>query len=872
MQAKKSSGLSSKKLLKKGGEGDIDNICIQETINCNNYMQILDEDNLPLGTEDIAEDSIDLNLYTKILKILKRGAGNEKNINNITKLLETLNTNRNVDTGLKIYHEGKYTDETVPSKLLDRFKTNGEQYTIFDDIAVIVKNMFIEPLKSGDGEAEEKTYEAEINHHFQTAKFKNIKAPGDDQWKYNTLWGKYQLSRFETKQIFITIDPTIIQLLIFDNNYKNYHIDVIKGGQDIVYSLKLIIRPGGYLQLRYTTHLFPILYNNEYSSYIQDFDNLKGFDAFNVSLGNIKINQDYAIKRKEFLNQYIKFYKFYKKCYTINDKNLIDYQLKYISILGKARFGNPDVKKRTAVLTDYVMGNLIFANPTYGFISGGYKGFKSDKFGITRSGYEIAKKYNRPVLTIMCQEGTHDAHEFSDATLIYGEHWGEDTIALSQLTDGAIVIAPFGGWTYVECLALLAKKRIVGIYNDFFNILNYEAKSINSHSTEELNSEKMVSPTFKDADIVKIIDKKKDDKDNNKNFFKFLPTEQKSIIDYYINYYFILLYLLKTKGEKPVSPGKSSDSPPDDLPPDDLHPDLQELYNCLKYEIQILTYLKTYFENDAKLYKIKDVFSDAFIKLIEAFNKLKTTIDTHVNIHLTTINTYYGKMCKSDPYQNEIPINCDGIWTKPLFDLTTLCIAPDSEAIKVGGNKRLRKRGGECTISNDSIHNEIMKCNIDINKLLGDNIFKNLNNNIIFVFSDVMYLNMYLNKNLNASHFQLELHKKINQLTSTRNFIKNQSFKTMRQLLPEYKSKYLTLNRHMDGMFTEEGKLITENILRENYSSIIDDTCNNYTLLLEDTSIVESPNNGEIPDLTTAKSNYKLIRTKPQRNLLMESE
>jgi hypothetical protein len=95
------------------------------------------------------------------------------------------------------------------------------------------------------------------------------------------------------------------------------------------------------------------------------------------------------------------------------------------------------------------MSNLLFASPAYGFISGGYKGFKDNAYGITRSGYEIAKKYNRPILTIMCKEGMHDAHEYSDATLIYGEHWGEDTIALSQLTDGAIIIAPFGCLTYV---------------------------------------------------------------------------------------------------------------------------------------------------------------------------------------------------------------------------------------------------------------------------------------------------------------------------------------------------------------------------------------------------------------------------------------
>ena len=79
--------------------------------------------------------------------------------------------------------------------------------------------------------------------------------------------------------------------------------------------------------------------------------------------------------------------------------------------------------------------NIIFISPTYAFISGGYKGFKEFKYSITRSVYEIAKKYNRQVLTIMCKEGTYDVHE-------YGEHRGVVSIALSQLTDNVIIIAP----------------------------------------------------------------------------------------------------------------------------------------------------------------------------------------------------------------------------------------------------------------------------------------------------------------------------------------------------------------------------------------------------------------------------------------------
>ena len=838
---------SSRKLLKKGGEGYIDNICIQETINCNNYMQILDEDNSQLDTEDKAKGGKDLNLYTKILKILNRGAGNERNINNITTLLKDLfeqphlydkviqSYHKDEDTYLKGIRKPNVTGGTLPGKdnvISDVIATN-----IFDDIEIIVKNFKIYNYIDGIGNID-------TNHHFQTEKFTDMQK-GVKGWDPTTLWGKYNLGSLEKKQIFITIDPTIIQLLIFDNNKENYKHD----GQDIVYSLKLIIRPDGYLQLRYTTHLFPYMQDKKINSYIPiDFNDINNFGEFNKSLGNKTIKEEYDDNINKFLRQYIKFYEFYKKCYELDSiciagltkgTKLIDYQLKYISILGKARFGNEELKKRTAVLTDYVMGNLIFANPTYGFISGGYKGFKSDKYGITRSGYEIAKKYNRPVLTIMCQEGTHDAHEFSDATLIYGEHWGEDTIALSQLTDGAIVIAPFGGWTYVECLALLAKRKIVGIYNDFFNILNYQEKPTELEIKSEVSEEKAITPNFDDKEIEKILNNKYDDKEANINFFNFLRTEQNSIIDYYINYYIILLYIIcKDNHNYEEDTGYM-------LSNDAIY---AELCRCLNFGIKILTYLKT-------LIKIPNIHTNhiskkSFISVINACNELKRIINSHVNAKLVDINIKYTTCISKNldkTYQNKIPKNCDGIWTKPLFDLTELCpeITREQLTIKLKGgnghNKRLRKRGGGCTIDGDEINADINIHKINYEKLLNNEIFEKLNNNIIFVFSDPLYLNMYLTENLNKSTFQKEIQQKIKQLQAKTGtvFFNEQSYRTLKNLAPDGEvtandvNKYLRLNRNLDGMYTPDGELIRNNILRERYSFFIDDTCNNYTALLQ---------------------------------------
>ena len=452
---------------------NIDNIFIQNDIIFSNT-----------NTDTNLINNEDVTLYAEIIKILTDNGGKSANTTEMIEFLGNLSKNDTVDSHLKIFQD------------IDRIVRlyNKESYN----------------------------FQTKIHPHTITTTNGVTKNEDLDIFAEYKLWNK------ENQQNFITIDPTIIQIMIFDSEYDNCITQIAGETVDIVYSLKLIIKDQNKLVLRYTTHLFPEYKNDggtKKQSKIKNFKDLTDFNNFNKQLyNNPGYNNQYDNELLKFLKQYIKFYKFYKKCYKINDttsrteKILTDYQLKYISILGKARFGDSDIKYRTAILTDYIMSNLLFTSPAYGFMSGGYKGFKDNKFGITRSGYEIAKKYNRPILTIMCKEGMHDYHEYSDATLIYGEHWGEDTIALSQFTDGAIVIAPFGGWTYIECLALLKNKKIVGIYNDLYNILNFEDKrNDNIDNDLDINFNKY----------------------DNKNFFKFAPSEQNSIIDYYINYYLI---------------------------------------------------------------------------------------------------------------------------------------------------------------------------------------------------------------------------------------------------------------------------------------------------------------------------------------------
>jgi len=631
----------------------------------------------------------------------------------------------------------------------------------------------------------------------------------DDKGKpYNTdVFGKYELFRYEDPRKFITIDPTIIQIMIFDDE------DILN---DIVYSLKLIIRRNGELTLRYTTQLFPE------NSKITTLDDLSGFNTFNTSLGNSYISEKYNEQLVQFLKKYIKFYNFYKKCYLIDDKcdtraaksstsskKLIDYQLKYISILGKARFGDAIIQTRSALLTDYIMSNLIFLSPTCAFISGGYKGFKQNNYGITRSGYEMAKKYNRPILTIMCKEGMHDSHQYSDAELIYGEHWGEDSIALSQLTDGAIIIAPFGGWTYIECLTLLANKKIIGIYNDFYNILNYEEIKVleENERIKVIEEERKEFNTLTTDELIKQIANRAFNKASNINFFKFTLTEQNNIINYYINYYLILLYL---SNQDFITVPEQKKVLTEEI----------ELFSCLQNAIKTLMYLKTLLPSAKKA----NALNDEFILLINIFNNLKTRINKNVYINLETLNYIYYQKCTGDvKYQNKIPKKCDGIWIKPIFDLIHYCITPK---INTGG-----KKGGTIT-DLTLLQQKISEYKIDMPLLNTNPIFNNLNNNIIFVFSDVMYLNSYINTNLSTSYFQEQLHQKIKNLSIAR-INDKKKISTTKVLLKKESQKYIHLNRNIDGILdTTTKQIINDHILREKYSFIINEQCNNYTRLL----------------------------------------
>ena len=188
--------MRSKKLMKKGG-ASIGNILYQHKITIDDEAELF-------------------HIITTKLTTLAAADGSSQNVTKINAFLTELNR----------------PDKTPQN---ENYK---DQKTIFENIGIIVKD-----------------YRSKSDHptdsmDFQTAKFIHKYHP-DEKDKNQTLFGLYQLYNKESKQKYITIDPTIIQIMIFDDHKDEKN--------DIVYSLKLIIRSATQLTFRYTTHLFPVI-------------------------------------------------------------------------------------------------------------------------------------------------------------------------------------------------------------------------------------------------------------------------------------------------------------------------------------------------------------------------------------------------------------------------------------------------------------------------------------------------------------------------------------------------------------------------------------------------------------------------------------
>ena len=329
------------------------------------------------------------------------------------------------------------------------------------------------------------------------------------------IWVKGDCSQLEKMgmgYIWVTVDKYCLQILFFTTTgFTNF----------VIYADPKKINYDYSEQERENTNRFK---KKEISPELPSDTNIL-FKYSNLTLINTEYNENYI----ELINK-----EPYKNIEQVN--NLIKYMYSYyiskktnfLAILGKVRFSVnetcsrktlTDIKSITTSLqksvlrqllkefkkadistaaidsynrTNEIFSNLLFRNCNLGFITGGFSGNYVNVCGVTRTGYEIAKKYEKPIISIMCNAGRFDKNKFTDVDVFFGMHWGDDTPALSSFTDGAIMIAPFGAWSNIELFYLSYKKKPCVIYFenqyvDFFNNFINQSENIDFFTKTKLS-------------------------------------------------------------------------------------------------------------------------------------------------------------------------------------------------------------------------------------------------------------------------------------------------------------------------------------------------------------------------------------------------
>ncbi len=318
------------------------------------------------------------------------------------------------------------------------------------------------------------------------------------------IFNDFKLFNFENSdpgKRFVTLDPNSLQFLIFFDDYILTYIFInrkdgiiLRISNDFTFGIDNLqsywfknnptkaFDPEDIKNYEdYYLYLYKILLKTNNSFGLQEI-----IDWNNLNKLHFKSNKELGIFN--FLLAVYQYQSLYKEHASITSSMASStiFPLKKISILGKARFWHKEQQIKAKKITKKLISNLLFLMPKTGFITGGYKGFKSKMYGITRSGYEIAKEYEKPILTIMCKEGLDDYHLFADATYVFGEHWGEDTVALSSLTDGAIFVAPVGGWSFLEMMNILYHDKPVAILNDCFQVSDHNFTLYNNSEMKQI--------------------------------------------------------------------------------------------------------------------------------------------------------------------------------------------------------------------------------------------------------------------------------------------------------------------------------------------------------------------------------------------------
>jgi hypothetical protein len=109
--------------------------------------------------------------------------------------------------------------------------------------------------------------------------------------------------------------------------------------------------------------------------------------------------------------------------------------------------------------------DAVLALDNTAFMTGGYRGAFENSYGVTRAGFDVPKRLERPTIWVMCEAGVMDSSQTPDAKSICGKNWGDDTPAMEACSDGAIFFRNipagkmYGAWTFVEIANFLASAK-----------------------------------------------------------------------------------------------------------------------------------------------------------------------------------------------------------------------------------------------------------------------------------------------------------------------------------------------------------------------------------------------------------------------------
>ncbi len=292
----------------------------------------------------------------------------------------------------------------------------------------------------------------------------------NDGLKY--LWRIVNGAQFEEStngKTWLTIDKYYVQFLFFTTTgYMNFTIypEVKKINFDYADQVSKIsspapeINPHADIYIKYTNINFSTPYVEDYKKLFDEEENKENM------IDVIKYMYNYYLVKQTPFISFLGKARFWAgaKCAN-NNKSFIHYNESDKSTVYYESTQNR-AAQNAYLFTEEIFSHLLFTNCNLGFISGGYSGKVASQCGITRTGYEMAKKYEKPLVTIMCNAGRFDRNKYSDVIGYYGMHWSDDTKALSSLTDAAIMIAPFGAWSQIELFYLLYKDKPTGVYLD----------------------------------------------------------------------------------------------------------------------------------------------------------------------------------------------------------------------------------------------------------------------------------------------------------------------------------------------------------------------------------------------------------------------